>query len=366
MGNIRGSNLSHSPTGSPQHKESRVASPAQSTASSLGGTSIAMREFLRDRGQILLPDVSLISELSCEPDSVGLQQPYSPERLSSRLLLSSNRSPADERPDSTYQGIGSMALHLASEDARAAASMSLHLASQDARELASVSVSPVSRQPSPVSRVRSTPVAANTAWGSPQPLDTLRAHQSVSRSESQLSWQRQLDTLQRQMSQLDASMSANSHPSSMSVPACNPLKQPAAAYQSKVDPIRKPESSEDTAMRGNPRQDAASCEWSGRAHLDDMAELNAGTPKGRLLRYQRLVNKLQKERSQDAHKIGELVREKEAAEGKLRVFREAADQVPQLRRDVQSLTQTLQRSEDIRRKQKETIAELRQGKPRTK
>ena len=41
----------------------------------------------------------------------------------------------------------------------------------------------------------------------------------------------QLDTLQRQMSQLDASMSANSHPSSMSVPACNPLKQPAAAYQ---------------------------------------------------------------------------------------------------------------------------------------
>ena len=64
--------------------------------------------------------------------------------------------------------------------------------------------------------------------------------------------------------------------------------------QSKVDPSRKPESSEDTAMRGNPRQDAASCEWSGRGHLDEMVELNAGTPKGRLLRYQRLVNKLQK------------------------------------------------------------------------
>ena len=64
--------------------------------------------------------------------------------------------------------------------------------------------------------------------------------------------------------------------------------------QSKVDLSRKVEPSEDSAMCGNPRQDAASCEWSGRVHLDDMVELNAGTPKGRLLRYQRLVNKLQK------------------------------------------------------------------------
>jgi len=89
-----------------------------------------------------------------------------------------------------------------------------------------------------------------------------------------------------------------------------------------------------------------------------VAEMEVGSAAGRVARQEKLIRKLKKRGEEQSFTLREALSAKEATERRLEVYKIAANAMPKLQRDLDGLTASLERSEMIRKSQKDKIAQL--------
>ena len=202
-------------------------------------------------------------------------------------------------------------------------------------------------------------------------------------SSKRMEWSMELDQLKQQVSMLSDRLDHSTLSRSSTQHVGSEENRPAVVgwlHEASPEPTPPPSPSPPRAMSqlpppaplttrslsgpssrsSTPSRDPARSDREDRncSAIDRVAEMDVGSPCGRVVRQEKLIWKLKKRVEDTTFRLRDAVRAREAADSRLEMYKRAAESVPKLEKDLESVTLSLERSEMIRKSQKERIREL--------